>query len=166
MVVEALGRRSFGPILLLVGLIAIAPVPSGIPGVPVVMWALVILITVQLLLKRDHLWLPGFIARRSLGSQKIEKGLSWIRPVSRAADYLTKGRLEKWMDRRVITAVAFICFLVGLAMPVMEFIPFSINLAGITLLIFGLALTVHDGLFMLLGFVFAGSVLLLGIVYF
>ena len=36
-------------------------------------------------------------------------------------------------------------------MPVMEFIPFSANLAGVVLTMFGLALMVRDGLLALLG---------------
>ena len=40
----------------------------------------------------------------------------------------------------------------ALAMPVMEAIPFSANLAGIALTAFGLAVIAHDGLLALIAF--------------
>ena len=43
-VLDAIGRRSFGPLLLLAELITLAPVISGVPGVPVAMGLLILLI--------------------------------------------------------------------------------------------------------------------------
>ncbi len=51
-VVHAVGRRSFGPLLLLAGLITLAPIIGDIPGMPTLMAALVLLTSVQLLIGR------------------------------------------------------------------------------------------------------------------
>src|SRR5690606_15941015 len=47
-ILEAVGRRSFGPLLLVAGLIALSPL-SGIPGMPTTVGVLVLIIAVQLL---------------------------------------------------------------------------------------------------------------------
>ncbi|MEE4382194.1 MAG: exopolysaccharide biosynthesis protein, partial [Pseudomonadales bacterium] len=54
---EAVGRRSFAPVLLLVGLLLVSPL-SGIPSFPTLMALLVCLVSVQMLLGRRHFWLP------------------------------------------------------------------------------------------------------------
>lgn len=58
--------------------------------------------------------------------------------------------------------IAVITLLVGAVMPLMEFIPFSANAAGVVLTTFGLALMVRDGLLALvtLGLIATGVGLL------
>ncbi|SMP71332.1 Exopolysaccharide synthesis, ExoD [Desulfonatronum zhilinae] len=53
-IVEAVGSRSFGPLLLLAGIILASPL-SGIPGMPTTMAVVVLLIAIQLLIGRKHL---------------------------------------------------------------------------------------------------------------
>src|SRR5690606_20136787 len=57
-VMEAVGGRSFGPLLLIAGLVTLAPVIGDIPGVPTMMALLVLSIVAQLLFHSEHLWLP------------------------------------------------------------------------------------------------------------
>ena len=56
-ILETVGSRSFGPLLLMAGVILASPL-SGIPGMPTTMGVLVLLIAVQLLFDRKHFWLP------------------------------------------------------------------------------------------------------------
>ena len=58
-IVEAVGARSFDPLLLVAGLVAASPL-SAIPGMPTTLGVLVALITIQFLLRRKH-----FSSRRS-----------------------------------------------------------------------------------------------------
>lgn len=53
-----IGRRSFGPLLLMAGLIILAPVVGDIPGVPSIMGVFIVLVSVQLLIGQEHFWLP------------------------------------------------------------------------------------------------------------
>ena len=166
MIVRTLGSRSFGPILLVAGLITLAPFPSGVPGVPTTMGALVLLVTVQLLIGRNYFWLPRFISKRALSREKFRKGVSWVRPIIRVLDYISKPRLRILESKGQIYVIAVICLLVALTMPFMEFIPFSANIAGVTFTLFGLALTAHDGLLALLGLLFVIAVTGSGLYYF
>lgn len=65
-ILEVVGHRSFGPLLLVTGLFTLAPIIGDIPGVPTIIGMIVFLISVQLLFKREHLWLPHFLLDRSV----------------------------------------------------------------------------------------------------
>ena len=155
-VVHAVGRRSFGPLLLLAGLITLAPIIGDIPGMPTLMAALVLLTSVQLLIGRATFWLPGWLLNRSLSRHKFDKGLHYMKKPASWIDGLLGVRLA-WMTGYIgIRVTAFACLLVALAMPPMEFIPFSANGAGLALSLFGLGLVARDGLMLALGFLLTG----------
>lgn len=145
-IVDALGRRSFGSALLLAGLVTLAPVIGDIPGVPTTMGVFVVLTTGQLLLGRERLWLPRWLRTRAVTASKLEKALRWLRPVARTIDRLTRPRLQFLVRDAATYVIATLSLLVGAVMPLLEFIPFSANAAGILLTGFGLSLTARDGL--------------------
>ena len=152
-IVDRLGQRSFGPLLLLSGVITLAPLVGDIPGVPTVLALLVLLVAAQLLIGRDRLWLPNWLLARSVASDKVERGLGWLRRPARAIDRLLRPRLTVltgWVGGR---AIALGCIVIALAMPPMELVPFSANGAGLALTAFGLGLIARDGLLALLAFI-------------
>ena len=158
-VLDAVGRRSFGPLLLLAGLITLAPVISGIPGVPVAMGLFTLLISAQLLLGRRTFWLPAWLRKRKLSRDKVLKGLGWMRKPSRFIDRLLRHRCTFMTNKRGIQLTALACLLLALVMPPMELVPFSANIAGAALSLFGLALMARDGLLSILGFMVTGFAL-------
>lgn len=149
-VMEALGRRSFGPILLLAGLITLAPLLGDIPGVPTLMAVLVGLAARQLLCGRRVFWLPRWLLTRHAERATVQKGIAWLRRPARWLDALTRPRLTVLTRGMGVYFVAAICLLIALAMPPLELVPFSANGAGLALTAFGLALIGHDGLLALL----------------
>lgn len=150
MVLSTLGRRSFGPILLLAGLITLAPIIGDIPGMPTTMGVVVMLTAVQLMIRREHFWMPRWMRRRSVRKSRLCKGLEWLRPVARFLDRFIRPRLSVLIHNGGQYVIAFVCICVAAVMPIMELIPFSANLAGIVLTIFGLSLTARDGLLALI----------------
>ena len=155
-VVHAVGRRSFGPLLLLAGWITLAPIIGDIPGMPTLMAVLVLLTSSQLLVGRETFWLPKWLLKRSLSRQKFDKALHYMKKPAKWVDGLLGVRLA-WMTGYIgIRVTAFACLLVALAMPPMEFIPFSANGAGLALTLFGLGLVARDGLMLALGFLLTG----------
>lgn len=152
-VVHAVGRRSFGPLLLVAGLITLTPIIGDIPGMPTLMAALVLLVSVQLLAGSEAFWLPRWLLKRSLSRQKFDKGIQLMKKPARWIDGLLRVRLP-WLTGYIgIRVTALMCLLIALAMPPMEFIPFSANGAGLALTLLGLGLVARDGIVLLLGFV-------------
>ena len=157
-IMDVVGSRSFGPLLLIAGLITLAPLIGDIPGVPTLVGIFVVLVVGQLLVGREHLWLPDFMLSRSIEKQKLHKALNWMKKPARFIDRLLKPRLAFLVEGAMSHVVAFLCLLVALVMPVMEVVPFSANLAGAALTGFGLALIARDGLLAIIAMAFTGSI--------
>lgn len=159
MILETLGGRSFGPVLLVAGLIILAPLIGDIPGVPTIMAIVVMLTAFQLLTRRECFWMPQWMLKRSVEKDKLCKGLRWLRPVARFLDRFTKPRLMPITRDAGNNLIAIICILIAAVIPLMEMVPFSANIAGLSLTIFGLSLTARDGLLALIaiGFTFIAS---------
>lgn len=156
MVVESIGSRSFGPLLMLIGITLFSPL-SGVPGMSFFMASFVLLVAVQMLLGRKQFWLPHFILDRSVEHGKLEKALSWLSKPARGIDRVLRPRLTFLVHNGASYGVAAVCVVIGLCMPFMELVPFSSSAAGLALLALGLALVVHDGLLVLLALVVFGA---------
>lgn len=148
---EAVGRRSFGPLLILAGLVILAPVIGDIPGVPTATAVFVILIAVQIVAGRDSFWLPDFLLDRSVRSRKLAKPIRKLRKPAGFLDKLFKPRLKMLLAEPVVRGLALTCLLISVVMPVLDFIPFSANAGGAVLLCFGVAIVVRDGLMVIVG---------------
>lgn len=155
LVLEAMGRRSFGSVLLVAGLITLAPLIGDIPGVPTIMGVLVVLTAGQMLFGRDQLWLPDTLLDRSVSREKVDAAVRWFRPATRIVDRVIGPRLEVVLRSGGGRAIAVACLLIGGVMPVLEVIPFSATVAGILLTLLSLALVTRDGLLALVTLIMA-----------
>ena|SRR5687767_3996457 len=148
---EAVGRSSFGALLLLAGLVTLSPLDI-VPGIPTLIALGVLLVCVQLLAGRRHFWLPAWLLRQSITRQRFRRALTWLQTPARFGDRLVRPRLTALASDAAVKIIAGGCIIVALSMPVMEVVPFSANLAGIALTAFGLAIIAHDGLLALVAF--------------
>ncbi|NYS61816.1 exopolysaccharide biosynthesis protein [Vreelandella salicampi] len=150
-VLTAAGRRSFGPMLLVAGLITLAPLIGDIPGMPTLMAAIVLLTAGQLLAGRDRFWLPQWLLRRHMTRKTFDKGLQRMKKPARWVDRWLRMRLPWLTGYWGSRLTALTALIIALAMPPMEFIPFSANGAGLALTLLGLGLVARDGVVLLLG---------------
>ncbi len=144
-ILQMTGRRSFGPILLIAGLVTLAPLIGDIPGVPTLMALLVILVSGQLLAGRRRIWLPRFLRERSVTRPDLEKILDRLERPARFIDRFFRPRLSFLVMGTGSHLIGTSALLVALIMPMLEFIPFSATLAGAALTAFGLSLIARDG---------------------
>lgn len=149
-ILDAVGRRSFGPFLLVAGLVTVMPLIGDIPGIPTMMGLIVMLTAVQLLFRRDHFWLPQWLLKRSAPKDKLCKVLDWLRRPARFLDRLSRPRLSILVRGAGVYVIAVTCIIIAAATPAMEVVPFSANGAGAALTVFGLSLIAHDGLLALI----------------
>ncbi|MGQ9427266.1 exopolysaccharide biosynthesis protein [Gilvimarinus sp. F26214L] len=157
-VMDEVGTRSFGPILLLAGLVTLAPVVGDIPGVPTLVGVFVFLVAIQLLFGQQHFWLPQFLLKRSIAEEKLTKARGWMRRPARFIDRLLRPRLQALTSGVMHYVIALMCLCIAMAMPVMEVVPFSANLAGAALTAFGLAMIARDGILAVIAFAFTGGI--------
>ena len=148
-VVEAIGRRSFGPLLLLAGLIVFSPL-SGIPGLPTIMAGFVLLIAGQLICRRRYFWLPRWLLARRVSRKCFNATIRILRRPARAVDRLLRPRLHILVGHAGLGVILLLSVALALIMPVLELFPFASSVAGAALTAFGLALIAHDGVLALL----------------
>jgi len=162
-IVEIFGNRSFGSALTILGLLAIVPPIGMIPGLPATVGLIIILFTAQIIIGRDHIWLPGFIEKRSVSHEKIEKMVQKARPWLKRVDGLVTPRFTWILDDTGRVVAAIIVSLLSLAMIPLEIIPFAVALPGIAIICFGLAFLSRDGAFAVAGGLF--TVITLGTLF-
>lgn len=151
---DRIGRRSFGPLLVLPALIAFTPL-GGIPVLPSVMAVMVIVVAGQLLLNMDHFWLPQVVLRRSIEAEQLCKSVDFLRRPSGWVDRLLRPRLIWLTQEPFIRLAALFCILVACTVPPLEVVPFAGTVSWAAIGIFGLALIAHDGVLALAAFAFA-----------
>lgn len=149
---EAVGTRSFGPVVAVIALFATAPT-GAVPGMPTLCGVLIVLISGQMAFGRRHPWLPAPLRRLSISHAKLEAAVERSRPVAR--------RLDNWFGRRLTVLastamepfVAATCILLALTMPPLELVPFGCAAPGLAITVLGLSISVRDGVMTLAGFV-------------
>ena len=147
---EAFGDRSFGPVLLLLSLIAMSPI-GGIPLVPSIIGVTIILFSVQLLFGRNHPWVPAALHRISISSDKLDKFLDDNGKYLKVMDNWFEPRWQgltstpaKFFSAIIVTALA------ALMIP-LEVIPFAVAIPAIAIATLSAALIARDGLVMAIG---------------
>ena len=162
-IVAGLGDRGLGVLIAIFALPNILPsavpfgnVPTGLPP---------LIFAIQLALGVDHLIVPRFLARRTVGTRwlralapRVASVLSWFeRLLTPRMEWVTDPRAE-----RIIGIIAIVLAMVS-TLP----IPFGHNLPALGLVLIGLGLIERDGLAILTGAAIgmAGAILL-GLVIF
>ncbi len=165
-VLDAIGDRSYGPALLIPALIEITPI-GGIPGLPTFLALIIAVAAVQLLLDKDHLWLPQFIQQRAVSADKLHKAADKLNPFAVRLDRWFHGRLTRFVRQPLPRIAAAIVVALCLTVPPLEFVPFASTGPMLAIAAFGLAMLVRDGLLMiaalaisLAAIIFAGASLL------
>ncbi len=144
-VVHSVGRAGFTPLLLVPALAVSSPL-SGIPLFSALMGCLIALVSVQMLLRRKHLWLPNWILRREVKGSKVRTAFGKLRPTMVWVDRHTHERLSAFVHRPLIFIPQLLCLISGLMMPVLELVPFSSSIMGVGVVFLALGMVTRDGL--------------------
>ncbi len=147
-VTHAFGDRAFGALMFVFAAPLALPMP---PGVSAVLGAPLLFITVQWMIGRNHLWLPGVIANRTMSRS------DYVALMGKLTPYLA------WLERRLRRRITFLygpvidrltgLFCVVLATVVFLPIPFGNMLPSFAIAAFALGLAERDGVAALIGWV-------------
>lgn len=157
---DTLDQRSYGPLLLLPALIAVAPT-GAIPGMSIVTGSIIALFAVQLLIGKSHPWLPERLERfefsRKTLSRSVDKAMPWVK----ALESHLRRRFTLLAEPPANRVVALLCLLLALTMFPLALLPFAVAVPGTAIMFFALGLTTRDGLLILAGFVFSAAAIAL-----
>ncbi|MBW3097058.1 exopolysaccharide biosynthesis protein [Pseudohoeflea coraliihabitans] len=145
-ILDTAGEHSLVPVLLIPALLVVTPL-SGVPGVSSAMGIAIALISAQLLIGRKHLWLPGWLMHRQVSRHKYQKALNWMDKPVAVLDSITARRLTVLVHRPMASILHLACLCCGLAMPMLELVPFSSSILGAAVSVMAIALLARDGLF-------------------
>ncbi|MGP9818935.1 exopolysaccharide biosynthesis protein [Salinarimonas sp. NSM] len=143
-VVEHLGTKSFAALMLVFSLISTSPA-SAIPGLTATVAVIVFILAVQMILGRDRVWLPDFVTRRRMSTQKLCKGVSWMRRPVRFVERFLGSRLTFLVHRPWLYLPLTLILALTLFMPFMEIVPTSGSIASAVIALFAAGLLVRDG---------------------
>jgi hypothetical protein len=139
--VEALGERGFGLLMLVLALPNIVPGPA-IPGFSAIFALPLVLLALQLTLRRREPRLPGWLGRRSLSLHRFQAIVAGAAPLLRRleAGLRPRGRTLAGRGAPVLGGVLVVLAL-ALALP----IPFGNTPAALAIIIVALGLLERDG---------------------
>jgi hypothetical protein len=153
---DAVGRQSFGPLLLIIGLFAISPA-TIMPGMTWLAAALTLLIAGQMALGFKHVWLPGWVQSVKAPRALVRLGVREARDWSGRIDGLLRPRLQVLSRPPFVNLIALFCIAAALITFPLGLIPFAPLAPGLAVVFFGLGMTARDGLWLLLGAVALGG---------
>lgn len=146
----AVGRQSYGPLLLIIGLFAISPA-TVIPGMTWFAAALTILVAGQMALGFRHMWLPRWVLNAKAPRALVRVGVREARDWSGRIDGLLRPRLQFLARPPFVNIVALMCIAAALITFPLGLIPLAPLAPGLAVVFFGLGMTARDGLWLGLG---------------
>ena len=149
---DMFGDRSFGPVIMLLGLLVTVPPLGGIPGLPIIVGSIILLFSLQIVFGARHIWIPDFVEKQGIECSKLEDAKGRVKPWLERIDRMITERLT-WATGKIATyAAAVSVSILSLLMIPLELVPFAVAAPGAAIVLFGLALVARDGALMLAGF--------------
>ncbi|TFZ04828.1 exopolysaccharide biosynthesis protein [Ramlibacter rhizophilus] len=156
-IVEKLGHKSFAALMLIFSLVSTSPA-SAIPGLTATVAVIVFILVVQMIVGRKCVWLPGFITHRRLSTQKLCKGIGWLRKPVHFVERFLKARYTFLLHRPWLLLPLILILGLTLFMPFMEVIPTSGSIASAVIAFFAAGLLTRDGVLVVLSLVLLAAV--------
>ena len=158
---KIVGPRSYGPLIMMLGFIAVSPL-TIIPGATWLVALLTLLITGQIVLGFERPWVPRKILEFKFNREHLLAGARGARGWAEVFDRILRPRLSFLTRKPFLQLIALMCVMAALVTFPLGVVPLGPVLPGLTILVFGLGLMARDGVVILLassGLI--GSVMLL-----
>lgn len=155
-VLDSVGRRTYGPLLLVIGLIAVSPL-TALPGTTWFVAVLTLLVAGQMALGMKRIWLPRKAREMGLPRDGVTRAVKACRGVARGVDALLKPRLKFLSKPPFVNLVALLVIGAALITFPLGLIPLAPVAPGLAVVFFGLGMTARDGLWLLLGALVMGG---------
>jgi hypothetical protein len=155
-IIDTLGARGFGPLLVTLSAFLILPV-GMIPGTPGLVAIVLVLIGLQMLIGQKRLWAPVGLRNRTISAEVLRLSIARARPIARRLRPVLMPRYYGLLDNGLIlTTAAAIFIATGVVIFLIGFIPGLPFVLSIHVLLIGLGMTARDGIITALGFAAIG----------
>ncbi len=151
-IVQTIGHVSFAPLLIMPAIALVSPL-SGIPLFSSIMGILIFLVSVQMLLRRDHLWLPRWLLKLRTNRALVHSAFGKAHPFVAWLDRRTQKRFRVLTHRPFVFIPQMFCVMSGLFLPVLELVPFSSSMIGLAVALLGIGMLARDGVVLVLALV-------------
>ena len=150
---DSLGERAFGALLFIFAVPNAIPLP---PGTSAILGLPLLILTWQVMVGRQTLWLPEVVRKRRISKEMLERFVTKVTPVMARLERILKPRLAfivvPHMAERLIGLVAFPLALI-LFLP----IPFGNIPPAAAIACLALGLAERDGLAVIVGYVLSAA---------
>lgn len=148
-ILDALDARAFGLATLIFAIPSVIPMP---PGVPTVVGIALFIVSAQMVVGRQELWLPKFLSKRGFSRKALVSGFEKIKPQLEFVEKFARPRLLP-LTGKVATVliglvITFMAIILILPLPPGGNFPPALACA-----VLGMGLVERDGVIVLLGLV-------------
>jgi len=151
--VDSLGERAFGALMFIFAVPNAIPMP---PGTSAILGLPLVILTWQVMIGRQTVWLPQFVRQRRISKEMLERFVSKVTPVMARLERVLRPRfgvvVTSNLAERVLGLVAFPLALI-LFLP----IPFGNIPPAASIACLALGLAERDGLAVLIGYALAAA---------
>ena len=149
---NAVGRRAYGPVLALLGLIAVSPL-TLVPGANSLVALIILIFAVQMALGQPAPWIPRKLLKVQFPRRLMVKAVDAAEPYVGWVDWILRPRFTFLTHVPFVQVVALICVAAALITLPLSFIPLGPVIPSLAVLVLGLAITAQDGLMVGVGVV-------------
>jgi hypothetical protein len=148
-IIDALDSRSFGLAVLLFSLPSVVPMP---PGVPTVVGIILLIVSFQMVIGREDLYLPGILSKRAFDRKSLVGAFEGLAPKLAVIEKVMKPRLL-FMTGRVGSIFIGVVVLVMAVVLILPLPPGGNFPPALACAVLGLGLAQRDGALVLIGLV-------------
>ena len=148
-IIDALDSRSFGLAVLLFSLPSVVPMP---PGVPTVVGIILLIVSFQMVIGREDLYLPSILSKRSFDRKSLVGAFEGLAPKLAIIEKVMKPRLL-FMTGRIGSIFIGVVVLVMALVLILPLPPGGNFPPALACAVLGLGLAQRDGALVLLGLV-------------
>lgn len=146
-ILDALDARAFGLATLLFAIPSVIPMP---PGVPTVVGIALLIVSLQMVIGRQELWLPRFLSKRSFSRKALVSGFEKIKPQLEFIEKFARPRLLI-LTGKIATVLIGVVILFMAIVLILPLPPGGNFPPALACAILGMALVERDGIIVLIG---------------
>lgn len=146
-ILDALDNRAFGLATLLFAIPSVIPMP---PGVPTVVGIALLIVSLQMVMGRQELWLPKFLSKQGFSRKSLVSGFEKIKPQLEFIEKFAKPRLLI-LTGKIATILIGVVILVMAVILILPLPPGGNFPPALACAVLGMALVERDGIIVIIG---------------